>query len=260
MSTPSFRFKRFEVFHNECAMKVGTDAVLLGAWCVDGVWNIGRCAEGVRILDIGTGSGVIALMIAQQLEGSDFHIDAIDIDEGAVRQATKNFGLSPWAEHLSVHHTSLQGFTQSKMVSLLGETHGRGFYSLIVSNPPYFQNSLKNPDKGRELARHTDSLSYEELIRCSASLLAENGTLALILPSESEETIIALAKQHGLCPITITDVFPKPDKPSKRILIAFVARSEIGSEAISSRRRLVLQDGDNPRSEQYAELTKDYYL
>ena len=131
----SFRFKQFYVDDDRCAMKVGTDGVLLGCWCPTPhlTFDIGH----LRILDIGTGSGLIALMLAQRC--TDAHIDAIDIDAEAAAQAAENFASSPWSERLHAHHCSLQEWRPEEK------------YHLIVSNPPYFQNSLKNPDKGREM-------------------------------------------------------------------------------------------------------------
>ena len=138
MSSPFFRFKQFTVWHDRCAMKVGTDGVLLGAWCpmaVDSLQLIvnSRKHKEFRVLDIGTGSGLIALMLAQRLMGIG-HIDAIDIDTDAVAQAQDNFALSPWENMLHAHHSTLQDW----------QAEG---YDLIVSNPPYFQASLKNPNQ-----------------------------------------------------------------------------------------------------------------
>ena len=133
-------------------MKVGTDGVLLGAWC-----PVSSQASSFKVLDVGTGSGLIALMLAQRLP--EAKITAIDIDAGAVEQAAYNFGMSPWADRLNCQQISLQ------------DLEGEGVYDLIVSNPPYFQDSLKNPDSQRAIARHTDTLSYDELLKHSARLL-----------------------------------------------------------------------------------------
>ena len=140
-------------------MKVGTDGVLLGAWA----------PAGIRILDVGTGSGLIARMLMQRCPEAE--VEGIDIDEAAAEQAREN-GVKAYCAKLQ---------------------EWQGTYDLIVSNPPYFQNSLKNPDKGRQTARHTDSLSYAELIHHSARLLNENGQLALILPAEAENEVRQLA-------------------------------------------------------------------
>lgn len=243
MSRPNFRFKQFEVWHDKCAMKVGTDGVLLGAWCPLTM----SCRA--HVLDIGVGSGLISLMLAQRLSciqpTISFAIQAIDIDAGAVEQSLLNFAQSPWAGHLASVRMALQEYQSTEK------------FDVIVSNPPYFQSSLKNPDQARATARHTDSLSYEELIRHAARLLAEHGTLALILPSEAEKEIIALAEEHSLYPTHITYVHSKPGKVAKRILIAF-ARSANSQLPITN--TLYIESATSPRSKEYQELTNDFYL
>lgn len=261
MSRPNFRFKQFEVWHDKCAMKVGTDGVLLGAWCPIGEFRSLGVQEfrstseqaqsaseplpTIKVLDIGTGSGLIALMIAQRLANTPLHfaIDAIDIDTGAVEQSQLNFARSPWAKHLRCEHTALQVYPSEER------------YNLIVSNPPYFQDSLKNPNQARATARHTDTLSYGELIHHAARLLAEQGTLALILPAEAEQSIIGLAQEQQLYPTHITHVHSKPGKEAKRILIA-LARSAV-SPIINS---LCIESTSSPRSKEYQEMTKEFYL
>lgn len=254
MSSPFFRFKQFTVWHDRCAMKVGTDGVLLGAWCpmaVDSLQLIvnSRKHKEFRVLDIGTGSGLIALMLAQRTCAVDglqltVGIDAIDVDEGAVEQATYNFEQSPWAAQLHAYQSSLQ------------EWHSETKYDLIVSNPPYFQASLKNPDSQRATARHTDTLNYTELIQHAARLLQEDGTLALVLPFEAKEDIVALAEAHALYPTLITHVHSKPGKPAKRLLIAFspIAHREYSTHTF------YIESENSPRSEEYKALTKEFYL
>lgn len=254
MSSPFFRFKQFTVWHDRCAMKVGTDGVLLGAWCpitVDSLQlrvNSHKHKE-FRVLDIGTGSGLIALMLAQRTCAVDslqltVGIDAIDVDEGAVEQATYNFEQSPWAEQLYAYQSSLQ------------EWHSETKYDLIVSNPPYFQASLKNPDSQRATARHTDTLSYTALIQHASRLLQEDGTLALVLPFEAKEDIVALAEAHALYPTQITHVHSKPGKPAKRLLIAFspITHGEYATHTF------YIESENSPRSEEYKALTKEFYL
>ena len=171
-------------------MKVGTDGVLLGAWA----------PLGSRILDVGTGSGLIARMLMQRCPEAE--VEGIDIDEAAVAQAKEN-GVRAFQARLQDWKSDIGNC-----------------YDLIVSNPPYFQNSLKNPDRGRELARHTDSLGYEELIAHSARLLKEEGQLALILPAEAEEEIRNLAARYSLFPTHITRVYSKETKPARRVILA----------------------------------------
>lgn len=244
MGAPCFRFKQFTVWHDRCAMKVGTDGVLLGVWC--GLPRVnGEC---VHVLDIGTGSGLIALMLAQRLEKETqcFAIRGIDIEPSAVEQSRINFEASPWASHLSANNCSLQELVDD------------GGYDLIVSNPPYFQNSLKNPDKGRATARHTDSLSYAELLAHAKRLLKNDGTLSLILPAAAESEILELAKINQLDPTHITYVHSKEGKPTKRILVSMKADSITDQELINN--HLYIESATSPRSEEYKELTKDFYL
>lgn len=226
-------------------MKVGTDGVLLGAWCPLMEFRSSEVEEGRKVLDIGTGSGLIALMLAQRLPKAQ--ITAIDIDTDAVEQATYNFSISPWAERLDCHQIALQDLA------------GEGIYDLIVSNPPYFQDSLKNPDNQRAIARHTDTLSYHELLTHSARLLKKEGLLALVLPIEAEQQIIAIAQTYQLSPTHITHVYPKPGKAAKRLLIAF-RPSPIASSLSPLANSLTLESENAPRSQEYKELTQDFYL
>lgn len=238
MSTLNFRFKQFTVWHDQCAMKVGTDGVLLGAWCP-------LPEKRSRILDVGTGSGLIALMLAQRCP--DAEIDAIDIDEAAVKQAQANFAASPWSERLHAQRISLQEYQLSSI---------NYQFDLILSNPPYFVDSLKNPDKQRQTARHTDSLSYRDLLRCSAQLLSENGRLALILPAEAETIIFAEAKRVGLFAERLTHVYSKSGKPLKRILVAF----KKGAGGCCETNDFHIESETSSRSEEYAKLTEEFYL
>ena len=286
MSSPFFRFKQFTVWHDRCAMKVGTDGVLLGAWCPLPNSAASNSPQGVlypRILDIGTGSGLIALMLAQRLSSQSpiannlYTIDAIDIDADAVAQAQYNFEQSPWSFHLHAHHSTLQNWSPSlqrsdlqvKRSSSVAIFKRSNLYSLIVSNPPYFQDSLKNPNAQRATARHTDTLSYAELIAHSARLLQEDGILALVLPIEAEQEILKLATEHGLHPVHITYVHSKPGKPAKRLLIALspisnnqypITNSEASNTQYPIADTMYIESENAPRSDEYKELTKDFYL
>ena len=242
MSTPNFRFKQFTIWHDKCAMKVGTDGVLLGAWCPIS-YTIHHTPY--TILDVGTGSGLIARMLMQRCPQAT--VEGIDIDEAAVEQAREN-GVKAFCARLQ----------DWQMVN--GKCPNGKLYDLIVSNPPYFQNSLKNPDKGRELARHTDSLSYEELIAHSARLLKENGQLALILPAEAETVIREIAAAHGLFPTHVTRVFSKESKPARRVLMAFEMSRCRNIEISTIEDVLVLEDEKGGRSAAYSELCKEFYL
>ena len=208
-------------------MKVGTDGVLLGAWA----------PSGSRILDVGTGSGLIARMLMQRCPEAE--VEGIDIDEAAVAQAKEN-GVRAFQARLQ------------DWKSDIGDC-----YDLIVSNPPYFQNSSKNPDRGRELARHTDSLGYEELIAHSARLLKGEGQLALILPAEAEEEIRNLAARYSLFPTHITRVYSKETKPARRVILAFSRKNSIVGLIEDS---LVLEDEKGGRSAAYSKLCEEFYL
>lgn len=252
MSSPFFRFKQFTVWHDCCAMKVGTDGVLLGAWAMLEEQGAAQTRKAIgEVLDIGTGSGLVALMLAQRFPQAE--IDAIDIESSAVEQARYNFLQSPWKERVRSFLSPLQEWQTKKR------------YDLIVSNPPYFQNSLKNPDKGRELARHTDSLTYAELLHYSAQLLAHEGVIALILPAESEDDIIRLGISENLFCTRLTRVYSKAGKPAKRILIEFSAAKPAPSPAGIPSFPIVpsdfyIESPTSPRSPEYAALTSAFYL
>ena len=225
-------------------MKVGTDGVLLGAWSP--VTGYGVRATGYRVLDIGTGSGLIARMLMQRCPEAE--VEGIDIDEAAVEQAREN--------GVDAFHSSLQEWKANGQWTM---DNGQ-LYDLVVSNPPYFQNSLKNPDKGRQTARHTDTLSYEELVKHSARLLKENGQLALILPAEAEAEVRALAAQYDLYCSRVTRVYSKVQKPVRRVLLNFQKWTMDNGQWTIVEDTLILEDDKGGRSLQYQELTKDFYL
>ncbi|MBR6829235.1 MAG: methyltransferase [Paludibacteraceae bacterium] len=215
-------------------MKVGTDGVLLGAWAPVSELKIKN--SKLRILDVGTGSGLIARMLMQRCPEAE--VEGIDIDEAAVEQAREN-GVKAFV-------SSLQNW--------------QGSYDLIVSNPPYFQNSLKNPDEGRKAARHTDTLSYAELVHHSARLLTEHGQLALILPAEVENEIRQLAAVENLFLTHVTRVYSKENKKPKRVLLAFEKLKIKNYELKISEDTLILEDEKGGRSAAYSELCKEFYL
>ncbi|MGM9837624.1 MAG: tRNA1(Val) (adenine(37)-N6)-methyltransferase [Paludibacteraceae bacterium] len=247
MSTPFFRFKQFTVWHDRCAMKVGTDGVLLGAWAapredVENVSDAESISCPLRILDVGTGSGLVALMLAQRFPCAQ--VDAIDIDEAATEQAANNFGRSPFAERLRAQRCSLQEWTSEK-------------YDLIASNPPYFSHSLQCPDASRTSARHNDSLGFGELIAHADRLLAPAGVITLVLPIEAEEGIKAEARLRRLYCTRLTYVHTKVGKPAKRILTAF-SRGEPPTPPVAE--HLCLSEDGTTRSAAYQKLTEAFYL
>ena len=225
-----FRFKQFAVEQGDVAMKVGTDGVLLGAWCTtDG-------AE--RILDIGTGTGVIALMMAQRSAATT--IVGIDIDSGAAARAAQNFALSPWASRLEAQCCAAQEFNGEK-------------FDLIVSNPPYFTDSLLCPDARRTTARHTTELTFKELDRVVCRLLAPQGRFALILPTEQMEAYLAgsALKVVRRCAVSST-----PMGAVKRVM----AELAFTEQTVCEQSLSIYTDTPPEYSAEYREVTKDFYL
>lgn len=227
-----FTFRQFHIEQDKCAMKVGTDGVLLGSWA----------KGGKRILDIGTGTGLIALMMVQRFP--DANIDAIEIDENAVIQATENVLRSPFAKQIAVKHCSLQTYSETKEK-----------YDSIICNPPYFVDSLKNNDNNRTVARHTDTLPFNELIKCAYQLLTPNGHFSLVLPVESYRILEPEAILNGFSVIKKVLVKTTPSKQPKRILVEL---GKVPDEYFSTTE--YLQDGAGNKSEWYKEITKEFYL
>jgi len=235
MPNDYFKFKQFTIHQDKCAMKVGTDGVLLGAWT--------DCENATSVLDIGTGTALISLMIAQR---STANIDAVEIDDEACRQATENIGKSPWKDRVEVFNQSFQDFTKSTEKK----------YDLIVSNPPYFQNSLFTPDKKRTNARHNSNLKLEDLIQGSVKLLSENGALSIILPYLEGNMFILKASEMGLYCIRQTNVLPKPNREPKRLLLEFMKTKKPLVE-----QEIIIELGKRHEySDAYKNLTKIFYL
>ncbi len=234
MSNQYFKFKQFTIWQDKCAMKVSTDSVLLGAWT--DVYN------AKKILDIGTGTGLLALMLAQR---SVANIDAIDIDEEAVLQAKENVEKSKWSDRIRVIYTSFQDF------SLLSNK-----YDLIVCNPPYFNENTKSPKLSRNIARHTDKLNHEEIISGVKNIIEDNGRFCIILPYEQGIDFICKAKNNGLFCNRILKVRPKRNHGIKRLLMEF----SLIPVSIKDEEIIVENEKRHDYSEQYKVLTQDYYL
>ena len=230
-----FSFKQFEVHQDRCAMKIGTDGVLLGCWApVDNVYSV---------LDIGAGTGVISLIIAQRSTAET--IDAVEIDEDAYEQTVENFERSPWGDRLFCYHASFQEFF----------TEIDDKYDLIISNPPFYTENYKTDNKKRDLARFEDALPFEHLLYGSSKLLSDTGRLVIILPYKSEEEIITVAEQFHLYPQKITRVKGSYDAETKRSLIVLgFGRKEIIYD------ELVVEITRHQYTDEYIELTKDFYL
>lgn len=225
-----FSFKRFTVSHAKCAMKVGTDGVLLGAWA----------CGGRRILDVGTGSGLVALMMAQRYE--DAEVTAIDIEPGACLQARENVAASPFAGRISVVESSLQGF------------HGSEF-DAIVCNPPFYAGTLASKTAARTMARSAETLPFADLFRHAARLLA-GGVLSVVIPVALRSEFDAEAAFSGLFPRRVCNVKTVPHKPVSRCLLAY-GKCPVGTVGEAEE---CLNNADMTRSEWYSRLTEEFYL
>ena len=215
-------------------MKVGTDTVLLGAWV--------KVDQAQSVLDIGTGNGTIALMLAQRsLESAT--IDAVEIEAADVMQAEENFQKSPWNNKIQLHHTSIQNFFPKKK------------YNLIVSNPPYFINSQRPPDERRHHARHTITLSYDELVDATLRLLDDEGKFNVILPFTEGLHFIDLARQRGLFCSRQYSFRTRPEKPIERWLLEFSR-----NQHVVERGEILLYNKGEEWSKEYTELTTDFYF
>lgn len=230
----TFYFKQFQINHDRCAMKVGTDGVLLGAWC--------KVNDARRVLDIGTGSGLIALMIAQRTDDETI-IDAVEIDDQSAEQALENFSAAPWAHRVRLHKSSIQAFQTKDL------------YDLIVCNPPYFVNSLKPSDVKRNLARHDLALPFVDLILSAKKNLTPSGLFSVILPFREGNEFIIEAARHGFFCGRKTVVKAKIDKPAERLLLQFslVSTNRIEGE-------LILENPEGGRSDDYKQLVDHFYL
>ncbi len=239
--TQPFKCKQFSVSQDRCAMKIGTDGVLLGAWAsLEHLPN--------TILDIGAGTGIISLQLAQRDQHTQ--IEAVEIDDDAFEQCTENFEKSPWADRLFCYHASLQEFAQELIEE--GEQHS---YDLIISNPPFYTEDYKTQDKQRDQARFTDALPFEHLILCAAHLLSEKGKFCLILPKKEEIAFVALAAKQHLGLLRKCDVRGTPSSEIKRVLLEF---SFLQTETISD--EIVIETKRHEYTERYIALVKDFYL
>jgi tRNA1Val (adenine37-N6)-methyltransferase len=237
MPNDTFEFKKFKIKQDKCAMRVSTDAVLLGAW-------VNPPEEPLRILDIGTGTGVIALMLAQKTQS---RIVAIDIDKDSTEQAKINVAESIYHSQIEVIHISFQDLVLS----------GPQKFDLIVTNPPYFIDSLKNTNETRSTARHTDALSFEDLLSGVKKLLDEKGKFCLILPKNEAALFREMAQSKGLYLSKLLRIRTRLEKESeKRHLMQF----EFKESEFSESTLVIEQDAHRNYTQEYKELTKDYYL
>ena len=236
MANKPFQFKQFTVAQERCAMKIGTDGVLLGAW-------VSLENSPQSILDIGAGTGIIALQLAQRSLAET--IDAIEIDDNAYEQCTNNFENAPWADRLYCYHASIQEF-----VSEITDA-----YDLIISNPPFYSEDFKTEHSARDTARFTDSLPFEHLIVSAAHLLSERGTFAVILPKKEQANFIALASQNHLFLKRICSVKGTPTSEEKRSLMEFTFQK---MEPIQE--SLIIETSRHQYTQDYIELVQEFYL
>lgn len=239
MSNNFFEFKRFKVVQDRCAMKVGTDGTLLGAWA-DG---------GKRILDIGTGTGLVALMMAQRF--ADAIVSAVDIDHEACCQAASNFASSPFSDRLTVE----EGAVQEYAIFHAAADNGNKF-DAIVCNPPYFVDSLKCPDEQRSVARHAMGLRFDELFRSVSALLVEGGTFSAIVPSEVLDLFDGCGRIEGFRCVRKCAVKTVPRKMPRRYLLAYSKDMNREYEETVE----CIDNGCGGRSEWYSSLTADFYI
>lgn len=232
-----FQFKQFTIQQDKCAMKVGTDGVLLGAWTP--VVN-----NPFSILDIGAGTGLIALILAQRSNAEQ--IDAIEIDDDAYEQAVENFEESPWGDRLFCYHAGLDEFVEE----MEDEE-----YDIIVSNPPFYTENYSSGNEQRDKARFTESLPFEELIEAAAILLSENGIFSVIIPFKEEEKFKAIAAEFRLYPAKITRVKGTPETEIKRSLLAFIRQQ---TETVID--ELIIETDRHQYTSEYTAFTKDFYL
>ena len=236
MSKNYFIFKKFSINQSNCAMKIGTDAVLLGAWAtVENYLN--------SILDIGTGTGIIALMLAQRSNAE--LIDALEIDADAYEQCVENFENSKWSDKLFCYHASLLEFTE--------EIDDK--YDLIVSNPPFYSEDYKTQNTKKDLARFQDAMPFEHLLESVSKLLSENGIFSVIVPFKEEKDFVRLASNYNLYSNRILHVKGNPNSEIKRSLIEFSF-----NEITIKIEELIIETSRHQYTEDYINLTKDFYL
>jgi len=230
-----FKFKQFDIYQDKCAMKVGTDGVLLGAWC--------RCGSAQNILDIGTGTGLIALMLAQC---SKAQIHAIDIDKNSVLQASNNFVRSNWSSRLSVECIDFRQCIVSN----------NNKYELIVSNPPFFVNSLKSPDERKNISKHADTIPLDLLFRGAVALMTKQSRFCIIIPIAQCNNALNISLNNELYCIRKLIVKPTNEKPAHRICLEFGYQPQVIDE-----QTIVIRNSTNGEyTEEYKKLTSEFYL
>jgi len=235
MSKP-FQFKEFSIEQDRCAMKIGTDGVLLGAWT--------SVQDAYSILDIGAGTGILALMLAQRSDAEQ--IDALEIDEDAYEQCVDNFENSSWADRLFCYHAALDEFTEEMEDEK---------YDLIISNPPFYTEDYKSGDTARNMARFAESLPFEELIKFASELLSDEGSFAVIIPYSEEKYFLKLSEKVNLFPNRITRVRGTENTPVKRSLLQLSF-----TEKPFSSNELILEVSRHQYTKDYQKMVAPFYL
>lgn len=236
MSQKPFVFKEFSINQDQCAMKIGTDGVLLGAWT-------SVVHQPFSVLDIGSGTGILSLMLAQRSDAE--LIDAIEIDAKAYEQCVENFEQSLWGDRLFCYHASLEEFTN--------EIEDK--YDLIISNPPFYSEDYKTENTPRDLARFTDAMPFEHVLDSVSKLLSENGLFSVVIPYKEESNFKSLALAAGLFPKRILNVKGTPKSEFKRSLIEFTR-----IQCVVKMETLIIETSRHQYTEAYISLTNDFYL
>jgi len=243
MSNNSFQFKQFEIKQERCAMKVGTDGVLIGAWA--------PLLQARTILDIGTGSGLLALMAAQRNPAA--HIDAVEMEPTAAAQAQENINRSPWKDRIALYCTTIQEFT----ASYKNRCDPSSGYDFILSNPPFFEETLKPSHDARAIARHTDSLPFTDLMQCASRLMNEDGAFGLIYPAVADRSVQTAAAINRLFCSDLCEVRTIPGKPVKRQMAIYRKKTP---EYIFKKDTISIYQAPQEYSTEYKNLTQDFYL
>lgn len=231
-----FQFKQFSIKQDQCLMKVGTDGVMLGAWAYG--------SGASKILDIGTGTGLIAIMLAQRTEDAQIH--AVEIDKAACEQARENITACVWSKRIELFQDSIQDFKRFT----------REKYDLIVSNPPFFSGGTFSQNQDRNNVRHTVKMPHGDLLAAVRSLLSKEGKFCVILPFIEGLRFEEMAKNYGLYCSKRTEVHPKADKPIERLLLQF----EQIEKGVQVDKLIIQKEARNDWTDDYIALTKDFYL
>jgi tRNA1Val (adenine37-N6)-methyltransferase len=236
MANNYFQFKQFTIWQDKCAMKVTTDACLFGAWAAALI----NLHDGEHLLDIGTGTGLLSLMAAQQ---NNCLVDAVEIEEGAFTQACENIAQSPWKERVKIIHADIRQLSAAKK------------YHCIISNPPFFENQLASPDTAKNKALHAQELSLADLFTAFAKYIHPQGNIFLLMPAYRKAEVVALATAHGFFINHIVMVRQTPAHEPFRMMLRLSLSDEVVKEA-----EIIIRESSNEYSAAFITLLKEYYL